>query len=121
MAIVNFKNEVLVRVYAVTALIILIAFVIFLKAFTLVTREGERWRKEADKRYIQNREVPGERGNILADDGALLATSIPYFEARMDFAADGLKRDEFVKGMDSLAYYLSSYLTPQLNNFDAGV
>ena len=118
MALVNFKNEVLVRVYAVTALIILIAFVIFLKAFTLVTREGERWRKEADKRYIQNREVPGERGNILADDGALLATSIPYFEARMDFAADGLKREEFVKGMDSLAYYLSSYLTPQLNNFD---
>jgi cell division protein FtsI (penicillin-binding protein 3) len=118
MALVNFKNEVLVRVYAVTALILLVAFVIFLKAFTLVTREGERWRKEADKRYIQTREVPGERGNILADDGALLATSIPYFEARMDFAADGLKREEFVKGMDSLAYYLSSYLTPQLNNFD---
>ena len=113
MALVNFKNEVLVRVYAVTALIIVIAFVIFLKAFTLVTREGERWRKEADKRYIQNREVPGERGNILADDGALLATSIPYFEARMDFAADGLKKDEFVKGMDSLAYYLSSYIGPQ--------
>jgi cell division protein FtsI (penicillin-binding protein 3) len=118
MALVNFKNEVLVRVYAVTAVVILIAFVIFLKAFTLVTREGERWRKEADKRYIQNREVPGERGNILADDGSLLATSIPYFEVRMDFAADGLTKEEFVGGMDSLAYYLSSYLTPQLNNFD---
>lgn len=118
MALVNFKNEVLVRVYAVTAVVILIAFVIFLKAFTLVTREGERWRKEADKRYIQNREVPGERGNILADDGSLLATSIPYFEVRMDFAADGLKKEKFVKEMDSLAYYLSSYLTPQLNNFD---
>ena len=118
MALMNFKNEVLIRVYAVTALIVVIAFVIFLKAFMLVTREGERWRKEADKRYIQNREVPGERGNILADDGSLLATSIPYFEARMDFAADGLKKEEFVKGMDSLAFYLSNYLTPELNNFD---
>ena len=118
MALMNFKNEVLIRVYAVTALIVLIAFVIFLKAFMLVTREGERWRKEADKRYIQNREVPGERGNILADDGSLLATSIPYFEARMDFAAAGLKKEEFVKGMDSLAFYLSNYLTPELNNFD---
>ena len=118
MALMNFKNEVLIRVYAVTALIVLIAFVIFFKAFLLVTREGERWRKEADKRYIQNREVPGERGNILADDGSLLATSIPYFEARMDFAAEGLKKEEFVKGMDSLAFYLSNYLTPELNNFD---
>lgn len=118
MALMNFKNEVLIRVYAVTGLIILIAFVIFLKAFMLVTREGDRWRKEADKRYIQNREVPGERGNILADDGSLLATSIPYFECRMDFAADGLKDEEFVKGLDSLAFYLSNYLTPQLNNFD---
>ena len=105
MALMNFKNEVLIRVYVVTAVIVLIAFVIFFKAFLLVTREGERWRKEADKRYIQNREVPGERGNILADDGSLLATSIPYFEARMDFAAEGLKKEEFVKGMDSLAFY----------------
>jgi cell division protein FtsI (penicillin-binding protein 3) len=118
MALINFKNEVLVRVYAVTAVVSIIAMVIFLKAVTLVTREGDRWRKEADKRNIENREMPGERGNILADDGALLATSIPYFEVRMDFAAQGLGKDEFVKGMDSLAYYLSSYLTPELNNYN---
>ena len=118
MALINFKNEVLVRVYLVTAVVCIIALVIFLKAVTLVTREGDRWRKEADKRNIENREMPGERGNILADDGALLATSIPYFEVRMDFAAQGLGKDEFVKGMDSLAYYLSSYLTPELNNYN---
>ncbi len=117
MALINFKNEVLIRVYVVTAVVSMIALLIFLKAFTLVTREGERWRKVADK-TIFNREIPGERGNILADDGALLATSIPYFETRMDFKADGLKEDEFMKGMDSLAYCLANYLTPQLNNFD---
>jgi cell division protein FtsI (penicillin-binding protein 3) len=118
MALINFKNEVLIRVYVVTAAVSVIALVIFLKAVTLVTREGDRWRKEADKRSIQNREMPGERGNILAEDGALLATSIPYFDVRMDFKAEGLGRDEFVKNMDSLAYYLSSYLTPQLNNYN---
>jgi cell division protein FtsI (penicillin-binding protein 3) len=118
MALINFKNEVLVRVYVVTAVVSLVAIVIFLKAVTLVTREGDRWRKLADKRYIENREMPGERGNILADDGSLLATSIPYFDVRMDFAADGLKREEFVKGLDSLSFFLSNYLTPQLNNYD---
>jgi cell division protein FtsI (penicillin-binding protein 3) len=118
MALINFKNEVLVRLYAVTAVVSLVAIVIFLKAVTLVTREGDRWRKLADKRYIENREMPGDRGNILADDGSLLATSIPYFDVRMDFAADGLKREEFVKGLDSLSFFLSNYLTPQLNNYD---
>jgi cell division protein FtsI (penicillin-binding protein 3) len=118
MALVNFKNEVLVRVYAVTAVVTLIALVIFLKAFKLVTQEGERWRKEADKSQLRNREMPGERGNILAEDGALLATSIPYFETRMDFGASGLGQEEFAKGMDSLAWYLANYLTPQANNYD---
>ena len=107
----NFRNEVLVRVYIVTGVVLLVAFVIAFKATRLVVVEGERWRKEANKRYISNREVPGERGNILAEDGSLLATSIPQFEARMDFGADGLTRDEFVKGLDSLSLNLALYLT----------
>ncbi len=118
MAIVNFRDNVLFRVYLVAALIVVVAVSIFVKAFIISTRDGARWRKEADKRYIQNREVPGERGNILAEDGALLATSIPYFEVRMDFGADGLDREGFVKKMDSLAWCLTTYLTPEKSSTD---
>jgi cell division protein FtsI (penicillin-binding protein 3) len=118
MAIVNFRDTVLLRVYAVTAIVVVVAVAIFVKAFIISTRDGARWRKEADKRYIQNREVPGERGNILAEDGALLATSIPYFEVRMDFGADGLSKEEFVAKLDSLAWCLTAYLTPEKTTTD---
>jgi cell division protein FtsI (penicillin-binding protein 3) len=118
MAIVNFRDNVLIRVYAVAVVIVVVAIAIFVKAFIISTRDGDRWRKEADKRYIQNREVPGERGNILAEDGALLATSIPYFEVRMDFGADGLSKEEFVKSLDSLAWCLTTYLTPEKSSTD---
>ena len=118
MAIVNFRDNVLIRVYAVAVVVVVVALSIFFKAFMLVTREGDRWRKEADKRYIQNREVPGERGNILSSDGSLLATSIPYFEIRMDFGADGLSKEEFVKSLDSLAWCLTTYLTPEKSSID---
>lgn len=118
MAIVNFRDNVLIRVYAVAVIVVIVAITIFFKAFMISTREGERWRKEADKRYIQNREVPGERGNILAEDGSLLATSIPYFEIRMDFGADGLSKEAFVKNLDSLAWCLTTYLTPEKSTID---
>ncbi len=118
MAKVNFRDNVLGRVYLVAVIIVLVAMTILFKAFMIVTREGDRWRKEADKRYIQNREVPGERGNVLAEDGSLLATSIPYFEVRMDFGADGLSKDEFVKSLDSLAWCLTTYLTPEKSSID---
>jgi cell division protein FtsI (penicillin-binding protein 3) len=119
MAIGNFRDNVLIRLYAVAVIIVVVALAIFFKASVLVTRDGDKWRKEADKRYIQNREVPGERGNILAEDGSLLATSIPYFEIRMDFGADGLSKEEFVKNLDSLAWCLTTYLTPEQGSIDA--
>ena len=118
MAIVNFRDNVLFRLYAVAVVVVLVAITIFFKASIIVTREGDRWRKEADKRFIQNREVPGERGNILAEDGSLMATSIPYFDIRMDFGANGLGEEEFVKKLDSLAWCLTTYLTPEKPSID---
>jgi cell division protein FtsI (penicillin-binding protein 3) len=114
----NFKNEVLWRVYVVTGVVLVIGSIIFFKALALVTREGQYWRDKAAKTYIQNRDVPGERGNILAEDGALLATSIPKFEIRMDFRATGLQESEFTAGYDSLAWCLANYITPDQNKFD---
>ena len=114
MALVNFKNEILLRVYAVALVVIVVSMVIFVKAFKLVTVEGEFWRKEAAKRFMEYREVQGDRGNILAEDGSLLATSIPYFDLYWDTKTglDNMTADEKTKGMDSLAYYLGYYIAP---------
>jgi cell division protein FtsI (penicillin-binding protein 3) len=115
MALVNFKNEILLRVYAVAIVVIVVALVIFVKAFKLVTVEGEKWRKESAKRYMEYREVQGDRGNVLAEDGSLLATSIPYFDLYWDTETCKrfLTEEEKSKGLDSLAYYMGYYIAPE--------
>ncbi len=105
MSLINFKNEVLVRVYLVTLFILMAAVAIFFKATQLVFVEGAKWRQKSVEKYVSYRPVLGERGNILSSDGALLATSIPYFDVYWD--SRGADSSEFVKNLDSLSYFLS--------------
>jgi cell division protein FtsI (penicillin-binding protein 3) len=114
MALVNFKNEILLRVYSVALVVIVVALVIFVKAFKLVTVEGAHWRAEAAKRFMAYREVQGDRGNILSEDGSLLATSIPYFDLYWDAETckNYMSDEDSTKGLDSLAFYLGYYIAP---------
>jgi cell division protein FtsI (penicillin-binding protein 3) len=104
------KNEVLKRLYLVFAGFILLALVIIWKVFNIGILEGEKWRKEGDNRYVKFKDIEAERGNIIASDGSLLATSLPYFEIRMDLNAEGLVDSVFKKGIDSLALNLSKHI-----------
>lgn len=53
--------------------------------------------------------LDAERGRILSDDGRILATSIPYYEIRMDMAAAGLTDETFHANVDSLSVALSLF------------
>ncbi len=105
MSLINFKNEVLVRVYLVTVFILMAAIAIFFKGVQLVFVEGAKWRQKSVEKYVSYRPVLGERGNILSSDGALLATSIPYFDVYWD--SRGADSTEFIKNLDSLSLDLS--------------
>lgn len=68
--------------------------------------EGDMWRNQGGK-YVKLIDVEAERGNILSEDGSLLATSNQFFEIRIDPSAS--KKKDFYKHVDSLSYYLSRY------------
>ncbi len=106
----NIKNEVLYRVYIVLGLVMLGAVLIFFKAFKISYLEGERWRKMGKDLYVQYQPVEAERGNILAEDGSLLVTSLPFFEIRMDPNSSGMKEEDFFENLDTLAYCLATYV-----------
>ena len=53
--------------------------------------------------------LEADRGDVLACDGRILATSVPMYEVRMDFAANGLIDSIFLRDVDSLAASLSSF------------
>lgn len=103
------KNELLIRLYIVLVFVVITAIALFVKAAQISVIEGDHWRAKGDSLYLKYMPVEADRGNILADDGSLLATSLPFFEIRMDLHADGLKDEIFRKHVDSLAWYLSKY------------
>ncbi|MCD8071641.1 MAG: transpeptidase family protein [Alistipes sp.] len=71
--------------------------------------QGAELREKARRITYERVAVEAERGDILARDGRVLATSVPTYEIRMDFAAAGMHDSIFDKRVDSLAYCLSSF------------
>lgn len=104
----DIKNEILWRIYTLMVLIVLGAVFIFGRAIHIQTVQGEKFRSMADSLYVDNRPIMADRGNIMAHDGSLLATSLPYFKVYMDTRADGLSEDTFSYYVDTLARALAS-------------
>lgn len=69
--------------------------------------EGELWLSKADAFTTKLDSVEAVRGNIFDVNGALLATSLPYFEIAVDINAPSIDDKLFKQHRDSLAYCLS--------------
>ncbi len=102
------KNELLYRVYVVLFVFVALAAVIAWKIIDISVVEGEYWKNKREERYMEWRPVPTLRGNIYADDAqSLLATSVEFFEIRMDPVSP--RESEFYEQVDGLAKALAQY------------
>ena len=79
--------------------------------YNTMVRDGDEWKKRSKKIAADSLLVLPVRGNILACDGQLMASSIPVYVLYMDFRADALIKDTFNAKVDSLSYYLSTIYT----------
>jgi len=103
------RNEVLFRMYFLLfALVLPFAGVVAYKSYFLTMVEGEKWRKKGKEQNIKLKNLEANRGNIYTADGALLATSIPYFDVYFDPVAPS--DIDFNQSVDSLALLLSKSL-----------
>ncbi len=103
----DIKKDILLRVYLVYLAVLLFGMAIIGKALFIQYFEGKELLKRAQKKEMNWFEVEAMRGNICADDGTLLATSIPIFDVRMDVNSDNIEDDFFNQNVDSLASNLS--------------
>jgi cell division protein FtsI (penicillin-binding protein 3) len=108
----NAKNEVLVRVYIVLVGVVLVALAIFVQAVRISVIEGEKWRSKGEELYVKEVPLEAERGNILTEDGSLLATSMPYFEVGFDPNSSAIDSASWNANIDSLAYCIATYINP---------
>jgi len=101
------KKDILLRVYVIYFGILLFGMAIIGKAIYIRSTEGKELLEKARKQEMRFFPVDAIRGNICADDGTLLATSIPIFDIRMDVSSDLITEDLFKNKVDSLAYQLT--------------
>ncbi len=100
------RKSILTRFGLVYAIIVLIC--VYINIRVLVIQHTPRWDQEAEKLVVKEFPIAGRRGDICAADGSPLATSVPYYELRMDLGAPGLA-SEFYTKVDSLSLCLSRF------------
>ena len=101
------RKAILTRFGLVYAAIVLFCLYIIVRVF--IIQHMPRWDKEAQKLDIKEFALAARRGDICAADGSPLATSVPYYELRMDLGAPGVAKI-FYNDVDSLAICLSRFL-----------
>jgi len=95
--------------------IVAFALIIVGKVVFLQVAEHDKWsnvNETSQKKII----IEPDRGNICAYDGRVMATSVPYYEVRMDLRCPGFTEDFFNKNIDSLAYCLSKLFRDKSTN-----
>ncbi len=106
----NIRANILLRVYIAFGLIVLFALAVALRLGQVQFIQGKKWKKMAASLSTRAVDIEAARGNIYANDGSLLATSVPEYELRMDMFAGGIEDKElFDSKVDSLAMKLAEF------------
>jgi len=84
------KNELLLRVYLICIGFVIFAAMIIGKVVKTAIVEGDEWRSKGQQN-MRWMNVEGERGSIYDVHGNLLATSLPYFDIKIDLLTSKTK------------------------------
>ncbi|PID89740.1 MAG: peptidoglycan glycosyltransferase [Bacteroidia bacterium] len=102
------KRDIVSKFSTVYWIVVLLGIIIVGRVAYLQIFEKEKWSQKAKKMTFRDIIIRSERGDILADDGRILASSVPHYEIRMDMMSQAMKKKTFKKNIDTLAYCLSN-------------
>ncbi|MFO0355705.1 MAG: penicillin-binding protein [Sphingobacteriaceae bacterium] len=100
------KKDILSRIYLAYILLCVFAISILYRIIVIQFVQGDEWRAKAEAFTTKVHEIEAVRGNIFDANGALLATSLPYFEIGIDINAPSIDDKLFREKKDSLAWSL---------------
>jgi len=104
----SIKKIIVDRVRALYLGFFVLALAILFKILYLQTLKGDELRQKAEDLMLKYVTIEPNRGDIYATGGkGLLATSVPYYEIRMDLNSSAMENETFGQGIDSLSYCLS--------------
>jgi cell division protein FtsI (penicillin-binding protein 3) len=86
------NRDILLRLRIVYIGAVLLGIAIVARAFTIGVVQRDQWLKLKKKEVLKHHVVEAPRGNIYAEDGSLLATSLPIYTVRLDFEVERLQK-----------------------------
>ena len=105
------KTRILARYGVITLLFLIFAVLIAVKLFNTTVVDAKRWNDSAEKTLGVLDTIQPERGNILADNGNILACNLQVYDVKVDLRHDRIKRMKNISQelIDSLADTLDLY------------
>jgi len=105
---VEIKNDILMRLFIVYAILLMLALLILGRVFYLQVWEKDIWMKEARNYQQKDIKLFANRGDICSEDGRVLASSLPYYRILMDTKSEALTDDLFNSKIDSMCAAFSN-------------
>lgn len=103
----SLKRDIVWRVAVIYIGVLLFSFAIVGRIIYLQFFKGNELAAKAETLTLKEFIIQPNRGDIYASDNRLLASSIPFYEIRMDPNSNALTAELFNRDIDSLAYCLS--------------
>ncbi|MGB8489614.1 MAG: penicillin-binding protein [Bacteroidales bacterium] len=104
------RDEIVWRSAVVYFAMIFIAVALFVRILILQYIQRGKWSAMSEKYVYKTAEVPANRGDILAYDGRLLASSVPYYSVYMDTRSTGMTAGTWSAGLNGLCEGISHLL-----------
>ncbi|MDE5843433.1 MAG: PASTA domain-containing protein [Muribaculaceae bacterium] len=106
----NNKSKILFRYGLITLAFVLIAIAIILKLFNTTVIEAGKWNERARRDFSKLDTISPERGNILSDNGNILACNLKVYDIKIDLRHAKVQKRKFIQAqIDSLADSLDLY------------
>jgi cell division protein FtsI (penicillin-binding protein 3) len=104
------RDEIVWRSAVVYFIIAVLAAGLLVRVLILQTVQHRKWSAMSEKFVFKTAEVPANRGDILSNDGHLLASSIPYYSIYMDTRSTGMSGTTWSNGINGLSAGLARLL-----------
>jgi len=104
------KDQILARTGVIYGIVAVMAVAVFIRIIILQFVQSDKWAAMADKVVFRRQVDMAARGDILSDDGRILASSVPYYTVYMDTRSSGMADTTWANGINGLCRGLSKYV-----------
>lgn len=102
------RDEIVLRSGIIYLVVVLLSVAVIARIIILQFVQKEKWEAMGESYIFKKDMIQANRGDILAYDGRLLASSLPYYTVYMDTRSTGMADSVWVKGIDGLSAGLAS-------------